>query len=129
MAAGLKVLHHPLVSIKSDKSGILSTPRRQPRRIYETALLGSRGDRHLVRPVANAFASPSIKTIHMSEKPKPVLHHFFRLFVDEFSTVLDPTCGSANALMVAEEMGAKEVLGLEMDKGFYELAKENYHVE
>ncbi len=65
----------------------------------------------------------------MSEKPKPVLRHFFRLFVDEYSTVLDPTCGSANALMVAEEMGAKQVLGLEIDKEFYELAKENYHAD
>ena len=127
-AAGFKTLSHPLVWVKSDNVGILSDPRRQPRRIYETALLGTRGDRHLVKPVANAFASPSVKTVHMSEKPKPVLHHFFRLFVDEFSTVLDPTCGSANALMVAEEMGAKQVLGLEMDKEFYELAKENYHV-
>ena len=82
-----------------------------------------------MRPVANAFSSPSAKTVHMSEKPRPVLHHFFRLFVDEFSTVLDPTCGSANALAVAEEMNAQKVLGLEMDDEFYELAKENYHVE
>ena len=128
-AAGFKVLRHPLIWLRSDNTGILSDPRRQPRRRYESAFRATRGDRHLVTPVANAFSSPSTKTIHMSEKPKPVLHHFFRLFVDEFSRVLDPTCGSANALMVAEEIGAKEVLGLEMDEGFYELARENYHVE
>ena len=117
-AAGFKTLSHPLVSIKSDNVGILSDPRRPPRRIYETALLGTRGDRHLVKPVANAFASPSVKTVHMREKHKPVLHHFLRLFVDEFSTVLDPTCGSANELVVAEERGGKQVVGQEWDKEF-----------
>ena len=126
-AMGFVVLRHPLVWLRSDNTGILSDPRRQPRRIYETALLAVRGDRHLVKPVANAFTSPSVKTIHMSEKPRPVLSHFFRMFVDEYSTVLDPTCGSANALRVAEEMGASRVLGLERDEEFYTLSVENYY--
>ncbi len=126
-AAGLKVLAHPLVWFKSDNSGILSDHRRQPRRVYETAFLCSRGDRYLVGPVANVFASPNVKSMHMSEKPRPVLAHFFRLFVDEFTRMLDPTCGSANALTVAEDMNASAVLGLEQDAGFYKLAVENYN--
>jgi predicted RNA methylase len=38
------------------------------------------------------------------------------MLVDEHTSLLDPTCGSANALVAAELGGASSVLGLEVDE-------------
>lgn len=110
----------PLVWVKSDNIGILPDPQRGPRRIYETALFGSRGDRKIVRPTSNAVHLPSDRSQHMSIKPVPVLQQFFRMFVDETTIMLDPTCGSGSSLRAAESAGAKLVQGLEINPEFAE---------
>lgn len=126
---GWKVNPFPLIWHKSDNSGILPDPRRGFRRTYETAFFAHRGDRPVVEAVAGSWAGPSTKRIHMSEKPEPMLSHFFRMTVDEYSRVLDPTAGSANALRVATARGAKSVFGIEQDKEFFTRAKEHYFDE
>jgi len=113
----------PLVWSKSDNVGILPDPSRGPRRVYETALLGYRGDRKIVQAVANSYSSPSDRSIHMSVKPVPMLRHFFRMFVDSNSIVLDPTCGSGSAIRAADAAGAARVLGLELNSEFAERAQ------
>jgi DNA modification methylase len=110
----------PLIWSKSDNVGILPDPSRGPRRIYETALFGYRGDRKIVQAVANSYAAPSDRSIHMSVKPVPMLRHFFRMFVDANSIVLDPTCGSGSALRAADAAGAAHVFGLEVNPEFAE---------
>lgn len=112
----------PLIWMKSDGVGIIPDPERGPRQIYETALFGSRGDRRIAHSVANAIAEPSIRDRHMSEKPERVLLHFFRMFVDENTVFLDPTCGSGSSLRAAEGLGAKYALGLEINPEFHERA-------
>lgn len=109
--------HFPLVWHKSDGKGLLPDPLRGPRRIYETAFMGSCGDRKIISAVANTYAAPTGKAdaLHVSEKPLPVLKHFFKMFVDDSTTLLDPTCGSGTALRAAESYSAKSVLGLELD--------------
>lgn len=114
----------PLIWMKSDNVGILPDPERGPRQIYETCLLGSRGDRKIVRAVANGYHAPTVRDRHMSEKPEPVLRHFFGMLVDENTILLDPTCGSGSALRAAESLGAKFVLGIEHDKEFCDRARE-----
>jgi hypothetical protein len=126
---GWKVNHFPLIWHKSDNAGILPDPSRGPRRVYETCLMASRGDRKIVRAVANTVSSPSTKRIHMSEKPIPVLSKFFEMFVDEHTVMLDPTCGSANAVRAASFRKANYVLGLEQDEEFFNKAKEHYYDE
>jgi ParB family chromosome partitioning protein len=116
----------PLIWHKSDNSGILPDPKRGPRRIYETAFLCTRGDRFVIQAVANTFAAPNLKEIHMSEKNKEMLSHFFRMFVDASTIMLDPTAGSGNAVVVAEKMGAPHRLGLERDQEFFSRAVETY---
>jgi len=108
----------PLIWLKSDNAGILPDPSRGPRRVYETALFGRRGDRKIVQAVANAYAAPTVRDRHMSEKPEPVLRHFFRMVVDGHSLVLDPTAGSGSAIRAAEGLGAKHTLGLEINPEF-----------
>lgn len=117
----------PLIWFKSDNTGILPDPSRGPRRVYETALLGLRGDRPIVRAKSNVFAHPGKdKSIHMSEKPVPMLKHFMEMFVDPYSRVFDPTAGSANALKAATALGAPTVLGLERDLEFFNRSTEAY---
>lgn len=123
---GWMVNRFPLIWFKSDNSGILPDPKRGPRRVYETAFLCHLGDRPVVQPVANTFAAPNPKSIHMSEKNPDMLRHFFRMFVDESTRMLDPTMGSGQAVRVAEAMGAHHALGLERDLQFYETARDAY---
>lgn len=117
--AGWAVTNSPLIWHRSDNSGIMPDPRREGRRVYETCLMATRGDRFLVQPVSNLFPFPNKKTIHMSEKPREMLSHFFRMFVDETTVMLDPTMGSGNACRVTHEHGAKTVVGLEKDETFF----------
>lgn len=113
------VMPQPLIWYKSDGKGIASDVNRRPRNVYETALLFSRGDRKILLPVDNVYACPTAKNrIHASEKPEPMLRHFFRMFVDESCEMLDPTCGAGSALRAADSLGAKRVLGIEMLEEF-----------
>lgn len=127
---GWSVNPFPLIWFKNDNTGILPDPTRGPRRVYETAFLALRGDRPIVGAKANTFAHPGKdKSIHMSEKPVPMLRHFMEMFVDGYSRVLDPTAGSANALKAATALGAPTVLGLERDKEFFDRSTAAYYSE
>ena len=128
---GWKVNPFPLVWVKSDNTGIIPDAQRGPRRVYETCLIASRGDRLLTArgARANAFSHPGKdKAIHMNEKPVAMLQHFMSMFVDEYSRVLDPTAGSANALKAATALGAPTVLGLERDPEFFARSRDMYYV-
>lgn len=124
---GWSVNPFPLIWHKTDNRGILPDPKRGPRRNYETALLCSRGDRFIVQAVSNIFGSATTKTIHMSEKHPDMLDHFFRMFVDDTTVMLDPTMGSGNAVACAAKAGAKIAVGLEREETFYEAAKGKHH--
>ena len=115
LAPQLSFCNFPLIWLKSDNVGIVPDPKREPRRIYETALIASREDRLLVKPVSNAIASPTNKEHHPHTKPEPVLKHFLQMFVDTNTRMLDPTCGGGSSLRAAEALGAEHVLGLEIN--------------
>lgn len=128
---GWKVNPFPLIWHKSDGAGIAPDPQRGPRQTYEACIFATRGDRKITQEgcVANSFAYPGKRdgdAIHMSEKPMMMLRHFMRMICDEYSTVLDPTCGSGNALKVAETLGASSVLGLEKSEEFYNITVGNW---
>lgn len=115
---GFWVNPYPLIWHKTDNSGIIPNPSRDPRQVYETAFFCSKGSRPIVRSVSNTYGCPSQKDIHMSVKPEPMLRYFFGMVIDEYSRVLDPTCGSGGAIRAAEGMGAKLALGLERNEEF-----------
>ncbi len=114
-APTLSFNNFPLIWVKSDNVGIIPDPKREPRRIYETALIASREDRLLVKPVSNAISAPTNKEHHPHTKPEPVLKHFLQMFVDSNTRMLDPTCGGGSSLRAAETLGAGSVLGLEIN--------------
>jgi hypothetical protein len=118
---GIEFDRFPLVWMKDDNTGIAPNTDKGQRRIYETAFFGSRGGRRpIAHPVANAFAWPAEKSTrpHMSYKPVEVLQHFFKMFVDGSTLMLDPTAGSGSSLVAAESRGAYYVLGLEENEDF-----------
>lgn len=123
---GWTVNPFPFIWHKSDGAGIAPDPQRGPRQTYEAAIFATRGDRKITQAgcVANSFAYPGRRTDaqHVSEKPYKMCHHFLRMICDEYSTVLDPTCGGATALKVCEDLGADSVLGIEQSTEFYERA-------
>jgi DNA modification methylase len=51
-----------------------------------------------------------------------MLCHFFRMFVDENTRMLDPTCGSGTSLCAAESLHAAQIMGIELDKDYAERA-------
>jgi ParB-like nuclease domain len=112
-----------LVWHKSDNVGIVHDARRGPRWTYETALMATRGDRVLVKPLAASYSAPTARSLHPSTKPEPVLRHFFGMFVDNTTRLLDPTCGSGSALRAAESLGAQSVLGLDSSQDFVKSAQ------
>ena len=122
-APSLDFQRFPLIWHKTDNKGILPDPRRGPRRVYETAFLVARGDRPIVRAVSNAYGAPKGSGDHQSEKPEPMLRHFFQMVVDENTRLLDPTCGSGSSLRAAESLGAKHTLGLEINPEFASTAR------
>lgn len=126
---GWRVRAKPLVWVKSDNVGQTSDTQREPRSIYETALFCTRGNRKIVKVVADAISAPAgaqTKRTHPSEKPVEVLKHFFRLFCDSSARVLDPTCGSGTAITTAAAFGAERALGLEIDYAFARAAQERH---
>jgi ParB-like chromosome segregation protein Spo0J len=113
----------PLIWLKSDNAGIAADYRHQPRHIYETALLGSIGNRPLVQVKADAYSAPSDPRLHPSAKPESMLRHFFSMLVDENTRLLDPTCGAGSSLRAAESLGAQAVLGIERSFEYAEAAR------
>jgi len=113
---------HPLVWHKSDNAGMVPDPRRWPRHVYETCLLGVRGERFLMGLKSDLYPCPSDNVLHPSAKPEPMLRHFMSMLVDEHTSVLDPTCGAGSSLRAADSLGAKHVIGLEIEPSYAELA-------
>ena len=124
LAPQIKWQDFPLVWFKSDNAGIIADPRRNPRHVYETCLMGSIGDRNVVRSTGDAYSSPSDRSLHPSAKPEPMLRHFMQMLVDGSTRMLDPTCGGGSSLKAADSLGAETVLGLEIDPKHFETSRD-----
>jgi DNA modification methylase len=99
--------------------------------VYEVALFFSIGDRKITTAVNNVFPFPGRKdsnSRHQSEKPWQMLSHFFRMFVDETTSVLDPCCGSATSLIAAEKLGATTIFGMDKDPETVETAQNHFNI-
>jgi ParB/RepB/Spo0J family partition protein len=113
----------PLIWFKSDNRGILPDPKRGPRHVYETALFASRGDRLVNQSVSDCYAAHTGDKSHQSEKPEPMLRHFFKMFIGEGTRFLDPTCGTGSSVRAADSLGAS-CLGIELNPEWAEHGRE-----
>lgn len=123
LAPDLIIQTHPLIWLKSDGSGIASDPWHGPRHVYETALLMIRGKRKIVQVMADAYSAPTDRQWHIHTKPEPMLKHFFTMFVDHTTVMLDPTCGSGSSLRAAEALGASSTVGMDIDEAIVAQAR------
>ena len=64
----------------------------------------------------------SVKKIHPTQKPIPVLKNLIEIFTDEGDTVIDPVAGSGTTLKAAAETN-RNAYGFEIKKEFYNKAK------
>ena len=121
---GAVLQQFPLIWHCSDLDGIVPDPQRYGRRTYETAMIITFGDRHIVTPKSLSIAAPrgSKTRHHRSQKPQTVLNHFMGMFVDPASTVLDPTAGSGTSLLAAHQLHAKLIRGVEKEEQTYQTA-------
>jgi len=126
LAPELTFRRHPLIWVKSDNTGIIADARRDPRHVYETALMADRGDRFVLKSVADAYSGPVDKTLHPSTKPEPMLRHFLSMMVDENTRMLDPTAGSGASLRAADSLGAKQCFGLELDPEYQRVSQQAF---
>jgi ParB family transcriptional regulator, chromosome partitioning protein len=124
---GFKIDGPPLIWLKHG-TGNVPDAQRRPRRVYEWAIFGWRGDRKLTaRGVKdNAIEVPlprETDRIHKHQKPLEMLTHFFEMIVDENTRMLDPTCGSGTSIRAAMALGAAATLGIEREEEFAEDAR------
>lgn len=119
--AGFAVNPFPLIWMKD--RGIIPDSERGPRRVYETALMASLGDRKVIKSPNNAFYLAVKKEGHISTKPQAMLKEFLCMFVEDTTEMLDPTCGGGSALAVARRLGAKRLVGLDVDEEHIETAQ------
>jgi ParB/RepB/Spo0J family partition protein len=120
---GFQFDEYPLIWMKDDNKGIAPDQTRRPRRLYEMAFFGWRGDRRIIRLKNNIITAPTVRERHPHEKSELALKHFFEMVVDSSTRLLDPTCGSGSALRAADSLGAAQVLGLERDSNFADGAR------
>ena len=64
-----------------------------------------------------------IPKIHPTQKPVAVLKKLIETFTDPGDVVIDPCCGSGSTLRAAAELG-RSAFGFEIDRNFYQRAKE-----
>ena len=119
----------PFIWFKKDNKGIIADKDCGLRNVGEYALIFNRGRRKVCKNISNIFPWQTTKKFHASEKPGPMLDYLFSGLADETSRVLDPTCGSGTAIHAAMHANAELALGLELDQGFAEKAKEWLELE
>lgn len=83
------------------------------------------GDKHMI---FNWFewrrdSKKEYPKIHPTQKPISVLKKLIEIFTDEGDVVIDPCAGSGSTLQAAFELG-RNAYGFEVDRKFYNLAKE-----
>jgi hypothetical protein len=115
---GFRWEEHPLIWMRGENEGIAPDPHRRPRRCYEMAFFGWRGDRKLIKTKANIFQAPTERETHPHEKNSEMLKHFLGMVTDQGTALFDPTCGSGSALHAAASLGADRLLGLEADESY-----------
>jgi ParB-like chromosome segregation protein Spo0J len=97
-------------------TGITPDALRRPRREYEVAFFGWRGEARILQVRSNIQSATKTDGGHEHEKPVGLLRYWFEMFVDETTAMLDPTCGGATSLEAAMACGAGRVLGLEISQ-------------
>ena len=67
--------------------------------------------------------SRSQKQSHPTQKPVALMEYLIKTYTNEGDTVLDFTCGSGTTGIAAKNLN-RDFIGIEMDEGYFKIAKE-----
>ena len=81
----------------------------------------SSGDRFPIDVIA--FSNGNNKTVHPTQKPVPLLQYLIKTYTDEGMTVLDNCMGSGSTGVAAKQL-KRNFIGMELDKEYFEIAKQ-----
>jgi hypothetical protein len=110
--------------MRGENEGIAPDPQRRPRRCYEMAFFGWRGDRKLVKTKANIFQAPTEREVHPHEKNEAMLRHFLEMVVDSGTASLIPPADLDQLHMrAAFHLVQIDCLGLEADESYAAAAR------
>jgi site-specific DNA-methyltransferase (adenine-specific) len=79
---------------------------------------GADKDKACVKSVITIKKVGTFKNSHPTEKPTELYEWLLSRYCPEGGTVLDPTAGSFNSILVARKLGFRAI-GIEMDTNFY----------
>ncbi len=115
----LEIIPEPFIWFKSDTNQTQSFGL-SPKQTYEACLIINYGNKPYLKQIQNIYHTPrDSKPICNNQKSIPMLKYLFRTFVNKNTNLFDPTCGSASALLAAEELNSKSILGLEINQERY----------
>jgi ParB/RepB/Spo0J family partition protein len=117
---------YPLIWFKSDtNNGAPGVRGLHPKPSYESCLLVTRGDRALFKKMTDCYAAPAVTSpIVPNQKSESMLKHFLSMLVDNATDFLDICSGSGSAIRAAESLGARSVLGIEINEEYAAKANE-----
>jgi DNA modification methylase len=84
-------------------------------------LYKSKGDRFPVDVIT--FSNGNNHYVHPTQKPVPLLQYLIKTYTDEGMTVLDNCMGSGSTGVAAKQLN-RNFIGMELDKEYFEIAKE-----
>ena len=68
------------------------------------------------------FSNPNNKTVHPTQKPVALMEYLIKTYTNEGETVLDFTMGSGTTGVACRNLG-RDFVGIELDKGYFEIAQ------
>ena len=81
----------------------------------------SNGDRFPVDVIT--FSNGSNKTVHPTQKPVDLLEYLIKTYTNEGMTVLDNCMGSGSTCVATKQL-KRNFIGMELDKEYFEIAKQ-----
>ena len=81
----------------------------------------SKGDRFPIDVIA--FSNGNNKTVHPTQKPVDLLQYLIKTYTDEGMTVLDNCMGSGSTGVATKQL-KRNFIGMELDKEYFEIAKQ-----
>lgn len=121
-AAEWDVWQTPLIWYKGS-SGHAPRPGYGPRRVYESIVFCSRGNRRVAKAGSDVLAFNAVRDkLHGAQKPVELLQELLSWSCVPGDLVVDPTCGVGSTLLAARTLGLRGV-GIEIDPKFANIAR------
>ena len=90
---------------------------------FETKETVSNGKRYPLTILKNFKMVLNKKKVHPSQKPVDLLEYLIKTYTDEGDLILDFTMGSGSTGCAAKNLN-RDFIGIELDKNYFNIAKE-----